>query len=407
MDSLWQDLIPIEIVSEILKYLPRNDRLSCYFVCRKWKEALDRKYLWERIVLHVDRDFLEPSTTLLTREYYRHIDSLEIGWQKPVTHNRWLPLKVQDLTKRAVRYLFSLIEHGVQVNSLKIFEWYDVYPFKKIIYHLGRFVKIQTKLDTLIFRNTNFPKNECFKILDACTLSKDTITRLEIRNNFYIFNTAFDTMEFVLYLKQFAFLQELKLDYFILSRPKVIDVVTENGKGQLKILEIYFDESDLHSIIIPERKWNKLKRLCPDLKVSISIRNICHYEQLEFIFLMEKMPLNSFSLIASPRYNQRFSRDFESTLRCLINNYHRTLEFIRLEIKNNRENLDDVLLALILKCPKLKKLFFDGLISDDMFLFHEIFRYKKSFKGLNVKTKPHRKKSLTNIIHLFSIDEYN
>nr|XP_023022474.1 uncharacterized protein LOC111510768 isoform X1 [Leptinotarsa decemlineata] len=402
MGSVWQGSIPTEIVSEIFKYLTKNDKLSCSMVCQKWKEALDRRDLWKQIVICVDQDFLEPSTTLMTQKYLRHIKNLEIGWEKPLIQNRWLPLKVHELTKRVVKYIFSLIENDVQVECFKIFEWYDIYPFKKIIYHLSRFLKTQRKLRSLIFRNANLPKSECLKIFEACVMSKYTIKSLEIRNNLYIYNTAFDTPEFVVHLKEFVFLQELKLDYFILSRPRVIDVLAENGQNYLRLLELFFDETDLESIIIPERKWKKLKQKCPKLKVSISIRNVCHYEQIEFIFLMEDIPLSSFSLVTNSRYNQRRSRDFERTLLRLINNYHESLECVKLDLKNNKENLDNLLIEIILKCPRLKKLLFDGIISDDMNLFREICLYRKSARGLHVKLLPHKYKSITNIIHMFS-----
>ncbi|KAJ8943822.1 hypothetical protein NQ318_020894 [Aromia moschata] len=33
--------------------------------------------------------------------------------------------------------------------------------------------------------------------------------------------------------------------------------------------------------------------------------NICHYEQIQFIFLMKNIPLNSFSLHSGSKYNQK------------------------------------------------------------------------------------------------------
>lgn len=138
------------------------------------------------------------------------------------------------------------------------------------------FFRIQKRLKKLIFHNINLPKPECIKILNACLGSKETISYLEIHNYFYNFNTAFDTNEFVENLQQFSCLRELKLDYFIFSRPRVIDIVAENGRRFLKSLEIYFDEIDLHSIIVPDRKWRKLNRLCPGLKISFCISTLSY-----------------------------------------------------------------------------------------------------------------------------------
>lgn len=53
--------------------------------------------------------------------------------------------------------------------------------------------------------------------------------------------------------------------------------------------------------------------------------NACHYEQIQFIFLMKNIPLSSFSMYTGNKYNQRVSRNFEETIRHLIKNYYRTL----------------------------------------------------------------------------------
>lgn len=130
---------------------------------------------------------------------------------------------------------------------------------------------MQKGLKRLVLNNTNLPKTECLKILGACLESKNSITHLEISNYYYNFNTAFDTMEFQDIFKQFAYLKELKLDYFIFSSTNIIDIVAESPQKPLRLLEIFFDETDLHSVIIPERKWHKLKAAYPRLKISFFI----------------------------------------------------------------------------------------------------------------------------------------
>lgn len=58
MASALLEVLPIELLTEIYKYLPRTDRMSCSMVSQKWKDALDRKDLWKKIILHIDKDFL-------------------------------------------------------------------------------------------------------------------------------------------------------------------------------------------------------------------------------------------------------------------------------------------------------------------------------------------------------------
>lgn len=153
--------------------------------------------------------------------------------------------------------------------------WKRLFIFKETILSLNHkksiFFRMQNGLKKIVFHNTNLPKTECLRILDACLASRHSVSYLEIHNYFYNFNTAFDTIEFLGYLQEFTCLKELRMDYFIFCGRRIIDVVAENGKTHLKNLEIFFDETDMHSHIIPDKKWRKLKKCCPNLKVSITI----------------------------------------------------------------------------------------------------------------------------------------
>ncbi|CAH1978882.1 unnamed protein product [Acanthoscelides obtectus] len=69
MGSIWQDSIPLELISEIFKYLPRKDLYSCYHVCERWKRALDNAELWTKVTIYVDRDFVGLSVKILPHKY--------------------------------------------------------------------------------------------------------------------------------------------------------------------------------------------------------------------------------------------------------------------------------------------------------------------------------------------------
>ncbi|KAJ8943807.1 hypothetical protein NQ318_020879 [Aromia moschata] len=55
-------------------------------------------------------------------------------------------------------------------------------------------------------------------------------------------------------------------------------------------------------------------------------------------------------------------------------------KFVNLEIRNNKENIDDILLQMVMECPNLKRLFFDGVVNEDMNLINEICKHKRSAK---------------------------
>lgn len=80
-------------------------------------------------------------TIILCHRFNQHIKTLEIGWNRQLTEGRWLPMKLNCLTHRMVQYLMDLHDNDVQVNTFKLFNWTKVYPFKKILYHIARFLK--------------------------------------------------------------------------------------------------------------------------------------------------------------------------------------------------------------------------------------------------------------------------
>lgn len=80
---------------------------------------------------------------------------------------------------------------------------------------------------------------------------------------------------------------------------------------------------------------------------------------------------------------RNMKKNLSPNLSTIIFNSMFFLEFIKLDLKNNKENLDNLLFNIILNCPKLKTLFFDGIVNEDMDIFHKICKYKQSAKGRN------------------------
>ncbi|CAH1978884.1 unnamed protein product [Acanthoscelides obtectus] len=209
---------------------------------------------------------------------------------------------------------------------------------------------------------------------------------------------------FVTYLSRLRRLKVLKLDYIILSKNGVMDVIFESEQQEktLELLEVIIDDTDIRSEVIPSVKWREFKKLCPYVHLSFVIKNICYYEQLEFIFMMGEIPLNSFSLVSGYKHNQSRSRNLRLTLTKMVEKCYKTLEYVKLDLRNNKENLESILLRIIYQCARLKRLVFDGIIHENMELFYEICLYHESARGLSVKILPHKYKSLMNIVHIYA-----
>nr|CAI5821105.1 unnamed protein product [Callosobruchus analis] len=162
-----------------------------------------------------------------------------------------------------------------------------------------------------------------------------------------------------------------------------MDIIVESEMQQktLELLEVIIDDTDIHSALIPSVKWKRFKKLCSYVHLSFVIKNICHYEQLEFIFLMGEIPLKSFSLMCGSKHNQTRSRNFQLTLSKMIEQYYKTLEYVTLDLRNNKEDLESTLLRIIYECGKLKRLVFDGIVNENMELFYQICVYRETARG--------------------------
>ncbi|XP_068904793.1 F-box only protein 39-like isoform X2 [Tenebrio molitor] len=305
----WENL-PLELLVHLYSYLSRRDRLSCSLVCEHWRHGLDHVILWKTMIVHIDTDLMEPSTILLLRDYCKYIKNLEFGWAVPHRNNKWGPVKYKELTKKAVRFFLILYDSFIQISCLRIFNWFDFVSFQKVTYHLARFLK-------------------------SC-------------------------------IEQLTYLKTFKLDYFILSC-KLIDSILTSKNRCLENLDIILKETSWHDHVIDDEQWCLLSSACPNLKVTLVIRNVYHYGELR-LYLKQSMPIVSLSIVL-PRVLDRGGRcNFRKTLNLLVTNYHRTLEIVDLHVKNENEILDDILMMMLRRCSKLKSFVFNGYLENPQVL---------------------------------------
>ncbi|XP_068904783.1 F-box only protein 39-like isoform X1 [Tenebrio molitor] len=360
----WENL-PLELLVHLYSYLSRRDRLSCSLVCEHWRHGLDHVILWKTMIVHIDTDLMEPSTILLLRDYCKYIKNLEFGWAVPHRNNKWGPVKYKELTKKAVRFFLILYDSFIQISCLRIFNWFDFVSFQKVTYHLARFLKNQVSLKNVIFDNINMHSANYMKLLTSCLGSRATITSLDIRSCYYC-QSSFDSIYFRSCIEQLTYLKTFKLDYFILSC-KLIDSILTSKNRCLENLDIILKETSWHDHVIDDEQWCLLSSACPNLKVTLVIRNVYHYGELR-LYLKQSMPIVSLSIVL-PRVLDRGGRcNFRKTLNLLVTNYHRTLEIVDLHVKNENEILDDILMMMLRRCSKLKSFVFNGYLENPQVL---------------------------------------
>lgn len=74
--------------------------------------------------------------------YHKYVKTLELGWTNPQQPTKWIPYKFQELTKRTVRYILMLTNTtSFELQNIKILAWFEMHRYKKIMYHLCRFLR--------------------------------------------------------------------------------------------------------------------------------------------------------------------------------------------------------------------------------------------------------------------------
>ncbi|KAF5298522.1 hypothetical protein FQR65_LT00064 [Abscondita terminalis] len=352
--------LPAEIITEIFVYLSRKDRLACSNVCSLWNGAVNSPYLWRSIVVYLDSDLTDSSTTLVTRTYHQFFKAMEFCWSNPRLPARWMQHDLKEFSKRACQYIMLLQNSYIQLNSIKIVDWYEVPYLKKIIYHLCKFLRSQLHLVRVSFFNTNFYKPECVKLLSACLTTINTIHYLDISNCHHPNPVFYDPVPMKPCFDHLHCLQILKVDYTAFSSG-LMDALLVHKNTSLKRIDMMVRENDYLQSLISDQAWTSLHKQCPSLKVAIHIKNRCHFEDISQLF-QETMPLTAFTLTCGKIWDQTRSREFRSTLSLVIKNYHKILERVYLQINYNREILDELLITLLNKCVNLQFLEFHGII---------------------------------------------
>lgn len=55
MESRWHNA-HYDILEEVFKYLGPREKMTCFFVCQQWREALENPLLWRKTVVYLDVD---------------------------------------------------------------------------------------------------------------------------------------------------------------------------------------------------------------------------------------------------------------------------------------------------------------------------------------------------------------
>ncbi|XP_012285961.1 F-box only protein 39 [Orussus abietinus] len=406
---MW-DQLPELILTHIFRYLGRGDRVNAGQVCRSWNQAMSSPVLWRSVTILVDRDLRGdfPLAGEQVVKYGQHMRSLELAWSRPYMLPR--SRLARNLQAEAgAEFLAVLRLKDVQLKELVLTDW--VFGCKwgnrgKLLYVLAKFLGGQHNLEVLSLLNANLGVSDVLRLLGTVAKScGEHLASLDLRGAFREWQAPHSNPRYLRLLGRLHALTTLKLDYPALS-DNALNALASASPKVLRSLHISVRDSDSRQHTVADTAWRNLAIACPNLTVSYTIVNISHYEDMCYL-LLPSVPLARFQMFSGHVWDQSRSRNFRSTVGLLITHYTNTLAEVMLQLRNNRELLDDLLVSMLVRCKHLTQLQYDGIIRS-LDTLREICQLqadcKTCFKTIHVKPRnvnPQNRAVLDDITYQF------
>nr|XP_012141959.1 PREDICTED: uncharacterized protein LOC100883286 isoform X2 [Megachile rotundata]XP_012141960.1 PREDICTED: uncharacterized protein LOC100883286 isoform X2 [Megachile rotundata]XP_012141961.1 PREDICTED: uncharacterized protein LOC100883286 isoform X2 [Megachile rotundata] len=290
--------------------------------------------------------------------------SLELAWSRPYILPREARITRNIQAEAGADFLTVIRAKNVQLKRLILTDW--IFSCKwgnrgKLLYALANFLGCQHNLETLSLLNANLGVSDVLRLLASVSRgSSEHLEYIDLRGAFREWQAPHSNSRYLRLLGRFRALTVLRLDYPALS-DQTLNALANAASKVLKILHISVRDSDSRQHTIADTAWHNLVLVCPELTVSYTIVNISHYEDMCYL-LLPSVPLASFQMFSGHVWDQSRSRNFRSTVGLLITHYTNTLAEVMLQLRNNRELLDDLLVSMLVRCKHLTRLQYDGII---------------------------------------------
>ncbi|XP_076766382.1 F-box only protein 39 [Xylocopa sonorina] len=362
---MW-DQLPELILTQIFSHLGRGDRANVAQVCQSWNRALSSPVLWRSVTVLIDRDLRGdfPLAGELAAKYGQHMRSLELAWTRPYILPREARITRNIQAEAGADFLTVVRAKNVQLKKLILTDW--IFSCKwgnrgKLLYALANFLGCQHNLETLSLLNANLGVSDVLRLLGSVSRgSNEHLAYLDLRGAFREWQAPHSNPRYLRLLGRFRALTMLRLDYPALS-DQTLNALTNAAPRVLRTLHVSVRDSDSRHHTIADTAWHNLVLVCPELTVSYTIVNISHYEDMCYL-LLPSVPLARFQMFSGHVWDQSRSRNFRSTVGLLITHYTNTLAEVMLQLRNNREMLDDLLVSMLVSCKQLTRLQYDGII---------------------------------------------
>ncbi|XP_046485548.1 F-box only protein 39 isoform X2 [Neodiprion pinetum] len=309
---MW-DQLPELILTEIFRHLNSRDRANLGEVCKSWKHAMSSPILWRSVTVLIDRDLRGelPLAKELAVKYGQYMRRLELAWSRPYVIPRETRFARNIQSEAGADFLNVIRTKDVQLKELILADW--VFSCKwgnrgKLLCALANFLGYQHNLETLNLLNANLGVSDVLRILgSAVRASGNRLESLDLRGAFREWQAPHSNPRYLRLLGRLRALATLKLDYPALS-DGALNALASAVPLALRTLHISVRDSDSRQHTIANTAWHELAIACPKLTVSYTIAEVM------------------------------------------------------LQLRNNRELLDDLLVSLLVRCKQLTQLQYDGVL---------------------------------------------
>ncbi|XP_058810918.1 F-box only protein 39-like [Phymastichus coffea] len=362
---MWEHL-PELILTRVFGRLERRDRANAAQACRHWARCLDTPCLWRRCTVYVDQDFSfgDTLTSELAVKYGEYMRSLELIWERPRRASREPRLARSVQAELGADFLAAVRAQDPQLRELVLANWNYASKWGnsgKLLRALGDLLACQPTLEKLNMFNANLGLSDALRLLAIVVrISGARLAWLDLHGAFKDWKAPFNNARYLRLIGRLGALKYLSLDYPALS-DGALNALASGSPNTLEQLQVFVKDSDCRQHRIDDSTWLNLVNVCPNLSVSYTLVNISHHEDLSYL-LLPSVPLAKFQMYGHNVWDQSRSRNFRGTVGLLINHYTNTLDEVLLQLRNNREMLDDLILTMLIQCKKLKRLQYDGIM---------------------------------------------
>lgn len=360
--------LPTVALTEIYTYLKDSDKAHMALACQHWHQVFTDPCLW------TERHFRFGGYRSNKRESDRALGYARAhGASLKVLHIR-CDHPGFSACKRFQRALSSLVNcliwrraqlREVNISQLNTERYWRLGDIRqRLVTCLSRFFRRQCQLQVVDISDAGLQAEGGLNVLDAMTQhSGPSLRNLDLQDFFQLRIAASHFPLYVEIMSRFRQLHTLHINYSYIN-DDIIRILTTRCAQTIRVLNIKVSRSDPHNHTIDNTIWWKVRRVCPLLRVVLSLEGVVAYDDVTRI-LPRHLPLYSLNLWTGIAREDEPPHRLTDMMRYLADRFGEVLEELSMSLENRWEPVDSALLEMLPRCRQLTVLELSGILEVD------------------------------------------